>query len=633
MATAVETVKNFMNVLRHYSHYGQEPTGRIALDNAVRKVTTYSSLEDVINNLQTTLNDTETYPDTNTRLQKATGMIIGAEGDYSVDTGAITGSNAGGSTVKNAQDIVPEDNVDLSTLPMPEAGSTTPITYTGNDGNTFTFYVKWPDSYTTIADGSIDGTDNQLTRIKDSRYHVDLNTLDENGYYEISPSSDTNLPTLDDNATSTTLKSPTYGQMKNAITTAIKGLYNYWLREGAKLNYDSLGLALNRQTIEIAFVTGGDYDKVAAVTFNNRNDLLPSNHIYIAVDLFNYGILDPTDPNGSTNYDGNEASIYLDRVIAHEMVHAVMFTTGTFKNNMPQFFTEGIADLVQGDDDYNSDQRGLMIELVNNPDALKEGLVLLDGTGDKYAYPAGDMLMRFIAQNSLDVTSLVGVTSESDVFSYDTGSAVITNYLNGDSVNYPHYIADAWTTGNSLNDLVIKENTGNDDENLLILREVGGTLVNLNTPSGTAYAYIVSNTSAELDGRTINDGSHYEILFGANYLNNVVRAGNGGSILWGGLRGNDDLFGGAGQDTFVYYTDDGNDSFQNAESQDTISLRNMTLDNISGAMFTDYGTYFRFTDGGSLVINGQPSTFLVEESDNKVTRYTADYQNKVWTQA
>ena len=181
MATAVETVKNFMNVLKNYTQEASTPIGRIALDDAVRQVSMYSSLEDVINNLQTTLKDTETYPDTNTRLQKATGMIIGAEGDYSVDTGAITGSNAGGSTVKNAQDIVPEDNVDLSTLPMPEAGSTTPITYTGNDGNTFTFYVKWPDSFTTITDGSMDGTDDQLTRIKDSRYHVDLNTLDENG--------------------------------------------------------------------------------------------------------------------------------------------------------------------------------------------------------------------------------------------------------------------------------------------------------------------------------------------------------------------------------------------------------------------------------------------------------------------
>ena len=54
---------------------------------------------------------------------------ISIDFDHNADTGAITGSNAGGSTVKNAADIVPEDDVDLSTLPLPEPGSTTPITY------------------------------------------------------------------------------------------------------------------------------------------------------------------------------------------------------------------------------------------------------------------------------------------------------------------------------------------------------------------------------------------------------------------------------------------------------------------------------------------------------------------------
>ena len=267
--------------------------------------------------------------------------------------------------------------------------------------------------------------------------------------------------------------------------------------------------------------------------------------------------------------------------------------------------------------------------MVNNTDTLKLGLNFAEGTGDAYPYSAGDMFMRYLAKQNLDVTPLTGVTSQNDVFSYDTGSAVITNYLNGDSVNYQKSIGDAWTT-DYLNDLVIKENTGNRAENLLILRDVGGTIINLNTPNGTAYAYKVINTSAELDGRTFNDGSHYTILFGADYLNNVVRAGNGGSQLWGGMYGNDELHGGAGQDTFIYRYNSGNDNFQDVEGQDTIFLRDMTLDNITGAMFTDYGSYFKFSDGGSLVINGQPSTFRVQDKNNNSTTYRADYQNTVW---
>ncbi|MBQ9488054.1 MAG: hypothetical protein IJU91_09705, partial [Selenomonadaceae bacterium] len=439
MATAVETVKKFMNVLENYSGENS-PIGRVALDDAVRQVTKFNSLDDAVNKLLKTMGDTETYPDTDTRLREATGMVLGAEGNYSVDTGAISGANAGGSTVKDAQWIVPEgDNtVDLSTLPLPEPGSTTPITYTGSDGNTFTFYAKWPDSFTTVVDGLKEGAEDYSARMNDLRYRLDLNTLDENDHYEFTV-------TNDDGTTETEI-SPTYGQMKNSITTSLRGLYNYWLAEGAKLNYDSLGMALNGQTIEILFCVGGEYNEFSADTESTRLDTLPDSKFKIGISLYACGDMDPTDPNGkSTNSEG-KVRMYWDRIMAHELVHAVMFSTGTLKNDMPQFFTEGIADLVQGDDDYNASETQHIVEMVNNTDTLKVGLNFAEGTGDAYPYSAGDMFMRYLAKQSLDVTSLVGVTSESEVFSYDTGSAVITNYLNGDSVNYQKSIGDAWTT-------------------------------------------------------------------------------------------------------------------------------------------------------------------------------------------
>lgn len=168
-------------------------------------------------------------------------MVLGAEGDFSADTGAITGYNAGGSTVKDAQWIVPEgDNtVDLSTLPMPEPGSTTPITYTGDDGKTFTFYVKWPSSFTSVVYPSANDSGDTPTFVSDSKYLVDLDTLDPNQHYGM----DGNITFESEEDEQAFLNfSPTYGQMKSSITTAIKGLYNYWFREGAKLNYDSLGL-------------------------------------------------------------------------------------------------------------------------------------------------------------------------------------------------------------------------------------------------------------------------------------------------------------------------------------------------------------------------------------------------------
>ncbi|MBQ7198622.1 MAG: hypothetical protein IJS29_05105, partial [Selenomonadaceae bacterium] len=127
--------------------------------------------------------------------------------------------------------------------------------------------------------------------------------------------------------TTETVKSPTYGQMKNAVTTAIKGLYNYWLGESAKLNYDSLGLALNGQTIGICFCTGGEYNEFSADTESIRKDTLPADNIIIGICLYSYGILNPQfvgdssqtenfryDTKGAviTNY-GEEDAIYFDK--------------------------------------------------------------------------------------------------------------------------------------------------------------------------------------------------------------------------------------------------------------------------------------------------------------------------------
>ena len=514
----------------------------------------------------------------------------------------------------------------LSTAELPTPGSTTPITYTGNDGKSFTFYVKWPDSFSTIVQG-FDGNENeQEDRLTDRRYHVDLNTLDSNSYYTRTVDSEDESG----NPITKTINSPTYGEMKEAIPTILKGLNTYWLREGAKLDYDSLGMALDGQTIEIAFVAGDMYDYASAITFSHRNDSQPSNHIIIAIDLFNYGKISPTDPNGNTNYNGGEESIYLDRVIAHEMVHAVMQSNGTLKNGMPQFFTEGVADLVQGDDDYNSEQRQNMITLVNNSDTLVAALELKPGTGSNYAYPAGDMLLRYLAKQSLNVTPMIGDSTQPVTFSYSTYDGVISGYKEGDIINYnltdnsPLLAATEFN-----NDLYIVEYTSdfqNYDE--LVIRDARGKFITLNMNGSNAYAFAAKSSSA-INGNDFSNGNNYEILFGANYENNIIRAGNGGSQLWGGVRGNDELFGGNGADRFIYNFGDGNDNISNTENQDSVLLGNTLIEQISGAQILDNGVYLTFTDGGSLNISGQIGTFIVEK-DDKFTFYSADYQNKTW---
>jgi len=60
--------------------------------------------------------------------------------------------------------------------------------------------------------------------------------------------------------------------------------------------------------------------------------------------------LDMADFGGGDTRDGGGAPIYNDRVVAHEMAHAVMSRTMNF-TDLPKWFVEGTAELMQGADE------------------------------------------------------------------------------------------------------------------------------------------------------------------------------------------------------------------------------------------------------------------------------------------
>ena len=95
MATQQEVIKNFMAILDTTTAKGED-----ALDEAISAVSNFSSYADFRAQL---LSDCTAAGDADTFLQKYCGIILNND-----DTGAITGSDAGGSTVKTAKSIVPE---------------------------------------------------------------------------------------------------------------------------------------------------------------------------------------------------------------------------------------------------------------------------------------------------------------------------------------------------------------------------------------------------------------------------------------------------------------------------------------------------------------------------------------------
>ena len=96
MATQQEVINAFMKSLDTTN-----ASGSTALDNAVKACSNFKSIQSVINQL---ISDCQNANSAEDFLLEKCGIVLGNE-----DTGAITGFDAGGSAVKNADDVVPEN--------------------------------------------------------------------------------------------------------------------------------------------------------------------------------------------------------------------------------------------------------------------------------------------------------------------------------------------------------------------------------------------------------------------------------------------------------------------------------------------------------------------------------------------
>lgn len=106
------------------------------------------------------------------------------------------------------------------------------------------------------------------------------------------------------------------------------------------LQADGVGLKINLDT------TDGQGGVLASVTGSTA----PGSDITLNVDMADFRRTGTGTGTGTgSTADGGTGPLYDDRVIAHEMVHAIMLRSTSF--NFPQWFTEGTAELIQGADE------------------------------------------------------------------------------------------------------------------------------------------------------------------------------------------------------------------------------------------------------------------------------------------
>ena len=232
-----------------------------------------------------------------------------------------------------------------------------------------------------------------------------------------------------------------------------------------------------------------------------------------------------------------------------------------------------------------------------------------------------------------------------DKVKFDDNSAITDVFLRGDDVGIrvdggKEFLMLEGAQGKSFrlnDDLIAKVDTNVEFDgytnyyvgigaraSLTVGKGAGNVEVWLSDDSLDYHGTIYDGNFAVLDASQ-SDGSN---ILAGNELSNVIIGGSGENSLWGGYGSESDtLIGGAGQNTFFYGAGNGNDNVQNAHDGDIISLEDITLDQISDANITSGGVIFKFTDGGSLTVDGTADvTYQLADG----SKYSANHEQMAW---
>ena len=499
MATQQEVIKNFMNALDNTTLSGAE-----AVDAAIQACSNFSSTQAVIDQL---ISDCQSSDSGDEFLRNYCGIILGNE-----DTGAITGSDAGG-TLKTAESVIPEGD--------------SLINFTGNEfttnGATFTL---------------------------------------ENGFDNLN----------DD---------------EKFIWQA---LYTWWAEECLELIEDSYGYSLSDSDatvtdIPVEFVYD---DSTTWIAWSSYHDYAPADGkmdaMSLTVNMDAFGGIDKDDYNGV----GSGTKFYLDRTLAHEFTHLVMYGKVDYEYDLPIFIDEGLAELVHGIDDERDDELAYLAE---NPSVLSSWMNTSTegsgGHGTDYSYEAGYIFLHYLAKQASSADS-----ASTSYYVYTGGNQTISNYA-GEKI----FIGMLPTGLNFIgDDFHFYSETGE-----LIVEDVMDKIIDFRDGWGNEFAkaYAATNPGV-IDARNV---AGFGYIVGSDAGTDIIYAGNESSKLWGNTGNYDDaLIGGAGEDTFFTGKYEGNDVIFDAAAQDNINLYDVSLSDIVATSENNGTLAFAFNTGNTVII-------------------------------
>lgn len=121
----------------------------------------------------------------------------------------------------------------------------------------------------------------------------------------------------------------------------LDGLQSGWLSSAEDMIKQHYGLMGDGAKLTVNLdITDGAYNVLASVSGTSSGGKL--NNLHLNLDMADFGT--------AVTPDGGSAPLYSDRIVAHEMVHAVMGRTMNM-GALPQWFVEGTAELINGADE------------------------------------------------------------------------------------------------------------------------------------------------------------------------------------------------------------------------------------------------------------------------------------------
>ena len=183
------------------------------------------------------------------------------------------------------------------------------------------------------------------------------------------------------------------------VERAILGALDHpWLQncmdlidESYALNFWEKGTSV--RTMDVILANEGQNGTLAYVSSSISGGVTIGLSMTINMDY--YSSMDTKDWNGSASGGAG----YLDRTVAHEMVHALMSANIKNFSNLPKYIKEGAAEVVHGIDDF---RKSTITALAGNPANLQSVLQNSSGASGDEAYAAGYMILRYLAKQSAD---------------------------------------------------------------------------------------------------------------------------------------------------------------------------------------------------------------------------------------